>query len=49
VEGETVKKNEPIALVYTKKPLEPIKEKILSAYSIGKNFKKAKSKVLEKW
>jgi pyrimidine-nucleoside phosphorylase len=49
VEGEEVKKNETIALVYTKKPLEPIKESILSAYSVGNKFKKDVSKILEKW
>jgi pyrimidine-nucleoside phosphorylase len=49
IEGEEVKKGEPLALVYTKKELEPIKENILSAYSIGNNFKKNKTKVLEKW
>jgi pyrimidine-nucleoside phosphorylase len=49
VEGEEVKKNETIALVYTKKPLSPIKEKILSAYSIGSKLKKDVSKILEKW
>ena len=49
VEGEEVKKGEPLALVYTKKELEPIKESILSAYSVGKRLKKAESKILEKW
>ncbi len=49
VEGEEVKKGEPLALVYTKKELEPIKESILSAYSIGNNFKKNTTKILEKW
>jgi len=49
VAGEEVKKNEPIALVYTKNPLEPINEKILSAYSLGSKFKKTTTKILEKW
>ena len=49
VEGEKIRKGEPLALVYTKKPLEPIKENILSAYSLGNNFKKNKTKILEKW
>jgi len=49
VEGEEVKKNETIALVYTKKPLEPIKESILSAYTIGNETKKETTKILEKW
>lgn len=49
VEGEKVNKNETIALVYTKKPLEPIKESILLAYSYGNYFKKNKTKILEKW
>jgi len=49
VEGEEVKKNETIALVYTTKPLDPIKENILSAYSIGSKFKKDISRILEKW
>ncbi len=49
VEGEEVKKNETIALVFTKKPLEPIKENILSAYSVGNKFKKTTTKILEKW
>ncbi len=49
VEGEEVKKNEVIALVYTTKPLDPIKENILSAYSIGNKFKKDVFRVLEKW
>jgi pyrimidine-nucleoside phosphorylase len=49
VEGEEVRKGEPIALIYTKKDLKPIKENILSAYSIGNNFKKNKTKILEKW
>jgi pyrimidine-nucleoside phosphorylase len=49
VEGEEVKKGEPLALIYTKKELEPIKESILSAYSVGKRLKKAESKFLEKW
>jgi thymidine phosphorylase len=49
VEGEKTNKNETIALVYTKKPLEPIKESILSAYSYGNYLKKDKTKILEKW
>ena len=49
VEGEEVGNNEPIALVYTRKPLEPIKENILSAYSFGNKFKRDLSKILEKW
>ncbi len=49
VESEEVKKNETIALVYTKKPLEPITENILSAYSLGNKFKKTTTKILEKW
>jgi len=49
VEGEEVRKGEPIALVYTRKPLEPINDNILSAYSIGDKFKKDVSKILEKW
>jgi pyrimidine-nucleoside phosphorylase len=49
VEGEEVKKNETIALVFTIKPLEPIKENILSAYSIGNQFKGTASRILEKW
>ena len=49
VEGEELKKNETIALVYTNKPLEPIKESILSAYSIGNQFKGTASRILEKW
>jgi pyrimidine-nucleoside phosphorylase len=49
VEGEEVRRGEPITLVYTKKELEPIKESILSAYSVGKRLKKAESKILEKW
>jgi len=49
VEGEEVKKNETIALVYTKKPLEPIKENILSAYFLGNKFKKTATKILDKW
>jgi len=49
VEGEEVKKNETIALVYTKKPLEPIKGNILSAYSLGNKFKKTATKILDKW
>jgi len=49
VEGEEVRRGEPLALVYTKKPLESIKENILSAYSLGSKFKKTTSKILEKW
>ena len=49
VEGEKVKKNEPLALIYTKKDSEPIKESILSAYSVGRRLKKSESKILEKW
>ena len=49
VEGEEVRKNEPIALVYTKRALTPIRERILSAYSIGNVYKKDISKILEKW
>jgi len=49
VEGEEVRKGEPLALVYTKKELEPIKESILSAYSVGKRVKKDTTKILEKW
>jgi pyrimidine-nucleoside phosphorylase len=49
VEGEEVKKKETIALVYTEKPLEPIKDNILSAYSIGNKTKKETTKILEKW
>ncbi len=49
IQGEEVKNGETVALVYTKKPLEPIKENILSAYSIGNNSKKGSSKILEKW
>jgi pyrimidine-nucleoside phosphorylase len=49
VEGEEVRKGEPLALVYTKKELEPIKESILSAYSFGKKLKKETTKILEKW
>jgi len=49
VEGEEVKKNEPVALVYTKKPLETIKQNILDAYYIGNKFKKDASKILQKW
>ena len=49
IEGEEVRKDETVALVYTKRPLAPIKEKILSAYSIGNAYKKDVSKILEKW
>ncbi|MBN1693872.1 thymidine phosphorylase [candidate division WOR-3 bacterium] len=49
VAGEEVRKGEALALVYTKKELEPIKESILSAYSVGKKLKKDKTKILEKW
>jgi pyrimidine-nucleoside phosphorylase len=49
VESEEVRKGEPLALVYTKKELEPIKESILSAYSVGKRVKKDTTKILEKW
>ena len=49
VEGEEVKKKEPIALVYTKKPSEPIMDNILSAYSIGTKTRKETTKILEKW
>ena len=49
VEGEEVKKGDPLALVYTKKELEPIKESILSAYSLGNKTKKEATKILEKW
>jgi pyrimidine-nucleoside phosphorylase len=49
VEGEEVRKGAPIALVYTEKPLDPIKDNILSAYSIGNKTKKDVSKILEKW
>jgi thymidine phosphorylase len=49
IEGEEVRKNESLALVYTKKDLSHIEENILSAYSIGNNFKKNKTKILEKW
>ena len=49
VEGEEVSKNEPIALVYTKRNIEPIEKIILSAYSIGSAYKKNISKILEKW
>lgn len=49
VEGEKIRKGEPLALVYTKKPLDPIKESITSAYSFGNYFKKNKTKILEKW
>ncbi len=49
VEGEEVRRGEPLALVYTKKELEPIKESILSAYSVGKKLKKEITKILEKW
>jgi pyrimidine-nucleoside phosphorylase len=48
-EGEEVRKGESIALVYTKKPLKPIKNNILSAYSIGNKIKKEATKILEKW
>ena len=49
IEGEKTRKGEPLALAYTKKPLEPIKESILSAYSLGNRIKKDRSKILEKW
>jgi pyrimidine-nucleoside phosphorylase len=49
VEGEEIRKGETLALVYTKKPLEPIKDSILSAYAVGNRVKKDKSKILEKW
>ena len=49
VEGEEVKKDESLAVVYTKREIEPIKESILSAYSVGEKSKKGESKILEKW
>jgi pyrimidine-nucleoside phosphorylase len=49
VEGEEVRSGEPLAVVYTKKELEPIKESILSAYSVGEKSKKETTKILEKW
>jgi pyrimidine-nucleoside phosphorylase len=49
VEGEEVKRNEPIALVYTKKPLESVEQSILSAYTIGEKFEKGATKILQKW
>jgi len=49
VEGEEIRKGEPLALVYTKKDLKSIKESILSAYSIGNNFRGTTTKILEKW
>jgi pyrimidine-nucleoside phosphorylase len=49
VEGEEIRKGEPIALVYTKKPFEPVKDNILSAYSVGNKIKIETTKILEKW
>lgn len=49
VKGEEVKKDETLALVYTRKPLAPVEKSLLSAYSIGNKLKKDTSKILEKW
>jgi pyrimidine-nucleoside phosphorylase len=49
VEGEEVRKGDPVALVYTEKPLDHIKDNILSAYRVGNEFKKNTTKILEKW
>ncbi|MEA1913008.1 MAG: thymidine phosphorylase [candidate division WOR-3 bacterium] len=49
VEGEEVKRGDVIALIYTEKPFKPIKEMILSAYTLGCEEKKPQSKIIEKW
>lgn len=48
-EGDEVKKGDPISLIYTKRPYEPIKNMVLSAYKIGNKEPALKSRIIEFW
>ncbi|MEO0292980.1 MAG: thymidine phosphorylase [candidate division WOR-3 bacterium] len=49
VEGERVKKGEPLALIFTSRFSSKIEEEIQAAYLIGNKTKERKSRILDKW
>lgn len=48
-EGDEVKKEETIALIYTKRSYKIIKDMVLSAYRIGNKEPSLKSRIIERW
>ncbi|MCK4572378.1 thymidine phosphorylase [candidate division WOR-3 bacterium] len=48
-EGDEVKKEETVALIYTKRSYKIIKDMVLSAYRIGNKEPLLKSRIIERW
>ncbi len=48
-DGDEIKEKETIALIYTKKQIEPIINMILSAYRIGNKETTPESRIIERW
>ncbi|TET99608.1 MAG: thymidine phosphorylase [Candidatus Stahlbacteria bacterium] len=48
-EGDEVKKEETVALIYTKRTYKIIKDMVLSAYRIGNKEPSLKSRIIERW
>lgn len=48
-EGDEVKKGDSISLIYTKRPYEPIRNLVLSAYKIRSKEPALKSRIIEFW